>query len=97
MKLSQQEVEHVAKLARLDLTDQEKKTYAEQLSAVLDYISELDKVDTDDVEPTSQVTGLLNVMRDDEATAVDEPTRQQILKDVPDKDGDYIKVKGVFE
>jgi len=97
MKLSQKEVEHVAALARLDLTPAEKKKFTEQLSDVLTYVGQLKKVDTESVEPTSQVTDLLNVARVDESFDCDQKIQSQILKNVPEKDGAHIKVKGVFE
>lgn len=64
--LTEEEVRHVAKLARLDLSDEEIKKFATQLSSVLDYMEILKEVDTSEVAETSQVTGLKNVMRKDE-------------------------------
>lgn len=63
--LTEEEVRHVAKLARLDLSDEEVKKFATQLSSVLDYMEILKEVDTSEVPETSQVTGLKNVMRKD--------------------------------
>ncbi len=59
-------VKHVAKLARIDLNDEEIKKFSQQLSKVFDHIETLSEVNTENVEPTSQVTGLENVMREDE-------------------------------
>ena len=64
--LSEKEVEHIAKLAKLDLNNEEMKKFADQLSKVMDYIDVLNEVDTKGVEPTSQVTGLTNVMEGDD-------------------------------
>ena len=97
MKLSKKEVEHVAELARLDLTEEEKRKFSKQLSSVLDYISELDKVNTEGVEPTSQITGLSDVTRADQVEACGEEIRDSIKKNLPDSEGGYIKVKGVFD
>jgi len=58
-------VEHVASLAKLKITSEEKSKYIKQLSDVVSYISELSDVDTSNVEPTSQTTGLTNVFRED--------------------------------
>jgi aspartyl-tRNA(Asn)/glutamyl-tRNA(Gln) amidotransferase subunit C len=66
MKLSLAQVEHVAKLAQLALTDQEKELYREQLSAILQYAERLQELDTGDIPPTASVLPLQNVMRDDE-------------------------------
>ncbi|HNP75371.1 MAG TPA: Asp-tRNA(Asn)/Glu-tRNA(Gln) amidotransferase subunit GatC [bacterium] len=65
MKLSQQEVERIATLARLKLTEEEKNRYSQELSKIFDYMDKLQALDTAAVEPTSQVTGLTNVMRED--------------------------------
>lgn len=63
--LSKEQVKHVAKLARLDLADDEAVRFAGQLSDVLSYMEILEEVNTDGVDPTSQVTGLTNVTRKD--------------------------------
>lgn len=63
--LTTKDVQHVAKLANLNLTDTEIKKFRKQLSEVLNYIYLLQEVDTEGVEETSQVTGLTNVLRDD--------------------------------
>lgn len=64
--LSDDDVKHIAKLARLNLEDKEVPKYAEELSAILDFIAQLQEVDTKGVEATAQVTGLRNSFRDDE-------------------------------
>lgn len=79
------DVSHVAKLANLTLTPEEEEKFATQLAAILDYISQLKEVDVSAVEPTSQVTGLTNVTRDDVEEAC-----------LPLKHGHY-KVKAIFE
>jgi aspartyl-tRNA(Asn)/glutamyl-tRNA(Gln) amidotransferase subunit C len=56
MKISGTDVEHVAKLANLDVADDEKQGLAEQLSRIVEYVEQLESVDTDDVEPTAEVT-----------------------------------------
>ena len=65
-KLSKTDVGHVANLAKLDLTETEINKFLPQLSQILEHISELGKVDTADIIPTSQTTGLTNVFREDE-------------------------------
>ena len=76
--LTEQQVRHVAKLARLSLTDDEVKKFSGQLSGVLEYVDILKEVDTDGVEITSQVTGLKNVLRKDEVVK-SESTREELL------------------
>ena len=66
MKLSLTQVEHVAKLAQLALTDQEKELFREQLSSILQYAERLQELDTGDIPPTASVLPLESVMRDDE-------------------------------
>ena len=61
MKLSKQDIKHIANLARLELSEKELDKYGKQLSDVLGYIDQLQEVDTKGVEPTAQVTGLTNV------------------------------------
>jgi aspartyl-tRNA(Asn)/glutamyl-tRNA(Gln) amidotransferase subunit C len=68
-KLTKDDVLHVAKLAKLDLTENEINKFLPQLSSIVDHIGELSKVDTSGVEPTSQTTGLENVFRGDDITA----------------------------
>lgn len=66
MKLSLAQVEHVAKLAQLALTDEEKELFREQLSSILEYAERLQQLDTEQILPTATVLPLLNVMRQDE-------------------------------
>ena len=95
-KLSTEEVEHIAKLSRLKLGDEEISKYQEQLSSVLSYVEQLSEVDTDNVEPTANVTGLSNIEREDKV----EPSgiaHNDIAKNAPEfKDGFFV-VPGVFE
>lgn len=96
-KLSPHQIEQIAALARLSLTPTEKERYAGQLSAVLDYMEMLNTVDTAEVEETCQVTGLEDVMREDVSRACDKETRAKLLAQFPDKVGDRLKVKAVFD
>ena len=88
MKLDVQEIEWIAKLARLELNNKEKKMYAEQLSVVLDYVEMLNDVDTEVVEETSQVTGLEDVVREDVIEGCDEDARAKLLDAFPEKKKD---------
>jgi len=93
--LSEEEVRHVATLARLDLTDEEAKKFAKQMSDVLSYMDILNEVDTDKVEATSQVTGLKNVSRKDKVEHWCE--REELLEctELP-IENNQIKVKSVI-
>jgi len=66
LALTIEEVEHVARLARLSLTDSEKEMYAQQLGSILDFFAMLNRLPTDGVEPLAHVLPLFNVMREDE-------------------------------
>lgn len=94
-KITEDEVRKVAALARLDLTAKEVAMYAEQLSAILGYVGELQSVDTDNVKITSQVTGLSNVMREDKVEACDNP--EALVNMAPSHEDNLVKVKAVFE
>lgn len=89
-------VNHVAKLARLGLTAQERKKFKRELSAILDFVNKLEKVKTDKVEPTAQVTGLENVSRPDKGRAKSRQEREKLLALAPETKDDYIKVKAVL-
>lgn len=96
MELSKQEIEHIALLARLGLTEEEKEKFAKQLSSILDYVEQLKEIDTDGVEPTAQVTGLENVMREDVMADCTKEVRDKLIKLVPDSEDDLVKTKSVF-
>lgn len=96
MKLTIDQVQHIADLARIELTQAEKEKYAGELSAVLGFIEQLSGADTDNVIPTSQVTGLVNIVREDKAERCNEDTRKQIFKAAPLAEGEYFKVKAVL-
>lgn len=97
MALTPQVIEQVAALARLELSEKEKKMYAEQLSVVLDYIGMLNEVDTDNVIETSQVTGLEDVTREDKVVESSEETKQKLIRNFPDRIGRLLKVRAVFD
>ena len=104
MSLTPEQVRHVAKLARLRLSDAEVDKFSGQLSAILEYVAILNEVDTEGVEPTSQVTGLQNVTREDvvrknqrDGGTVTLGTTDELLACSPlPKDRDQIRVKPVF-
>jgi aspartyl-tRNA(Asn)/glutamyl-tRNA(Gln) amidotransferase subunit C len=89
------EVEHVARLARLALSAEEKERMRGQLDAILGYIDQLQRIDTTDVPPTSHVLPLANVMREDEVRPsypVD-----AMLANAPDPDGELFGVPRILE
>lgn len=88
------DISHVAKLANLPLTDEEKKKFEKQLEETITYVESLEKVDTKGVEPTSQVTGLENVIRED----VVKPSlsQEEALKNAKQTHNGFFKVKGIL-
>ena len=97
MKLNKQEVEHIALLARLGLTEEEKEKFAGQISSILDYVEQLREINTEGVEPAAHATGLENVMRDDEVEECDNEARDGLLDQAPEREDDLVKTKSVFE
>jgi aspartyl-tRNA(Asn)/glutamyl-tRNA(Gln) amidotransferase subunit C len=95
-KLSQEDVLKLAKLARLHLYEQDLPRYQKEISAILDYVEQLQKVDVDALEPTYQVTGLTNIMRPDKVKDYG-ATPQELLKNAPATKDGHIKVHRVLE
>ncbi len=95
MSITLKDVEHVAKLARLDLSADEKTLFTDQLNAILKYAEQLNALDTSNVAPTTHVLPLVNVMRDDlphESLPVD-----QVMLNAPDEEEGHFKVPAVIE
>lgn len=89
------DVVHVAKLANLTLSKEEEKKFESQLSSVLDYVNKLNEIDTKDVEPASQVTGLENITREDETKP--SLTQEEALKNTESQHNGLFKVKAILE
>jgi len=96
MKLSKEEVKHIAHLARLGLTEEELEKYTQQLSSILDYVEQLKEVNTDGVEPTAQVTGLENVLRPDSIAACPEEEMKKLVAMAPEHEDNLVKTRSVF-
>lgn len=95
MKLTPEQVKKVAKLANLPLTEEEEEKYSEQLSKILDYVEQLNSVDTSGVEPTFNVTGNNNILAEDEPR-VSFPQEDVLSNALQTKEGVFV-TKGVFE
>lgn len=95
MSLTEKDVNHVARLARLALTPEERATYLGQLGRILEHIQALTKYDVNNVPPTSHVVPLSNVWREDKAAVF--PNPESILANAPDREDVYFKVKKVIE
>ena len=95
MEISKQEVEHVAKLARLDITESEKDAFSRQLSAILTYIEQLKSIDTTGVEPTATVLEQTNVFRED--TVRPSLPVEHALANAPNAQDGYFQVPKILE
>jgi aspartyl-tRNA(Asn)/glutamyl-tRNA(Gln) amidotransferase subunit C len=95
VRLTVDEVRHVAELAKLRLTEAEIEQYAGQLSAILDYAGRLQEVDTSSVPPTPYVLPVVNVLRED----TPEPclSNEEALANAPDQEEGFFRVRAVFE
>jgi aspartyl-tRNA(Asn)/glutamyl-tRNA(Gln) amidotransferase subunit C len=90
--LTRDDILKLAQLARIDLTDDEVDEFAGELTAILHYVEQLDSVDISGLQPTSQVTGLVNVMRTDEIRDYGYAPAD-LLKNVPEVEDSQLKVK----
>jgi len=95
MKLSREEVLHIARLARVGLTEEDVDRLREQLSNILENFEALKQVDTTDVPPTAQSIPLQNVTKDDKIAP--SQSQEQTLANAPRQDGEYFRVKAVLE
>lgn len=95
MSITKEQVEHVAELARLDLTEEEKIQFTEQLNAILKYAEQLNELDTEHVEPTTHVLPISNVMREDEVR----PSwpLDRVMLNAPDEEDGQFKVPAILE
>ncbi len=85
--LSKKEIEHIAWLARIELSKKEVNLFAHQLSDILTYFAKIDEVDTEDVPPSYHVLDLINVLRKDEI----KPSREETFQTVPQTKGRFVK------
>ena len=95
MEISVKDVEHVARLARLALDENEKQNFANQLSKIILHIEKLNQLNTDSVPPTAHPFFEGTVWRKDECTQ--ENWTESILKNAPEKEENFFKVKKIIE
>ena len=89
------EIDHVALLARLKLTDEEKELFSRQVGGIIKYIDKLNELDTAEVEPTAHVLPVMNVFRDD--TLKPSLPRDKVLQNSPAKDDIFYRVPKIIE
>ena len=92
--LESDQVRKVAHLARLELTEEEEKTFTTQLGDILDYVEQLKELDTDDVKPTARAIDVSNVTRTDTLETWKE--KEAILSCAPDREGEFFKVPKIM-
>ena len=95
MAISEEQVKHVAKLAKLAFADEELASFTDQLGKIIDMVEMLEEVDTEGVPFTSNVVETVNVMRQDRAQAG--WTRDELLKNVPETEDGFIKVPAIID
>lgn len=95
MKLGREDVLHIARLARLGMTETDVDRFREQLSNILESFETLQQVDTGDVPPTAQSIPLQNVLREDEPAA--SLTEDEVLANAPQREGNLFRVRAVLE
>src|SRR3989338_5293774 len=97
--LTDKEVKHIANLARIKIAEKEEKSLKKDLSSILEYIEKLNEVDTTEVEPLYQTTGLVNSFRDDEPRggfAMNESLNEKLIGQAPHSQDRFIKVKSIL-
>ncbi|GGA50665.1 Asp-tRNA(Asn)/Glu-tRNA(Gln) amidotransferase subunit GatC [Paenibacillus physcomitrellae] len=95
MSIQAKDVQHVAKLARLNLTNEEQEKFTEQLNAILQYAEKLNELDTENVQPTTHVLHLSNVMRDD--VVQESLPAEKVFRNAPEEEDGQFKVPAVLE
>jgi aspartyl-tRNA(Asn)/glutamyl-tRNA(Gln) amidotransferase subunit C len=95
MKLSREEVLHIAALAKVGLTESDVENFREQLSDILEYFGALQKLDTAGISPTAQSIALKNVVNDDDIGI--SMSQEEVLANAPQREGGYFKVKIVLD
>jgi len=91
------DISHVAKLANIPIDEKQHKLFASQLTAILDFVSNLQKVPTKSVEPTAQVTGLTNVLREDIVDETRMLTQKQALANAKETKNGYFVVPSIWK
>jgi aspartyl-tRNA(Asn)/glutamyl-tRNA(Gln) amidotransferase subunit C len=98
--LTEKDVQHIAKLARIKLTKKEEERFKKELSSILDYIDKLGELDTEEVEPLYQTTGIVNAVRKDEHRKdfeMNDDLNKKLIGQAPQSENRFIKVKPVLK
>ncbi|OEF97033.1 Asp-tRNA(Asn)/Glu-tRNA(Gln) amidotransferase subunit GatC [Desulfuribacillus alkaliarsenatis] len=95
MSITVKDVEHVANLARLELSEKDKELFTEQLNSILEFAEKLNELDTENVPPTSHVLDIKNVVRKDEVKQ--SLPREEALRNAPSQEEGHFKVPAIIE
>ena len=93
-KITSDDVRKVAKLARLEIHDDQVETYTSQLEKILGYVAELEKIETENVPPTTRAVEVVNVVREDSVRA--STIREELLAQAPQREGDFFRVPKIL-
>ncbi len=94
-KITTDDVRKVAQLARLELPESQIETYTTQLEKIIDYVAQLEKIQTEDIPPTTRAVEVVNIMRKDEVLTTD--NREEILDLGPKREGDFFRVPKILD
>lgn len=97
IKITDKDIEHLAKLAGLEISSKEKDLYKKQLSEIVEFVGKLQKVNTKNIEPTSQTTGLKNLYRKDEVKPENYLSDKQALSGTDNVYNNLFKTKAILE
>ncbi|MEK7452626.1 MAG: Asp-tRNA(Asn)/Glu-tRNA(Gln) amidotransferase subunit GatC [Patescibacteria group bacterium] len=95
--IDKEKIKHIASLARLKVDDSEVEKFSKDLSAILDYVAELNEVDISDISPTLSATSSQNVFRDDNVDEENKDVAKRLVQSAPDSENGYIKVKSILK
>jgi len=95
--ITEKDVDHIAQLARIKLSEQEKQKFQKELELILQYIDKLNQVETVGVEPTAQATGITNSFRADEVNEPNVKQSQELINQAPERKDNLVKVKNILD
>ena len=95
-RITSDDVRKVAKLSRLDIPDDDVEKYSNQLEDILEYIAQLERIDTSDVPPTTRAVEVVNVFRDDNVQTSSDDVRDQLLSLAPEREGEFYRVPKIL-
>jgi len=91
------DIDYLARLARIELSPTEKEKFDAELQKILDFVAQLNEVDTEEVEPLAHVVNITNIKRADVAQETPDESRENLIQAAPQQESGFIKIKSVFE